>query len=355
MNREPDWTKPGVTEAAPGVHRIPLPLQLHGLQAVNVYAVEDGESLTLIDAGLARSDSLELLGDGLRALGRHLDEVARVLVTHMHGDHYSQAVPIRRAHGSRIAVGEGERANLETLVKATEAGLAREAETSKLLLAGGNDLVKQFATALRVADLQEAYEWPDDWLDDQEQIQMPERLLQVIATPGHTQGHVVFHDAGNQLLFAGDHILPWITPSIGYEPVPAPSPLADFLSSLARVRRMPDAKLLPAHGPVVESAHARIDELIDHHEQRLEAVAKVLEQGAETGVDVARQLQWTRRNRSLGELDLFNQYLAINETLAHLEVLNARGWADRRTRNDGAHVYTVDYSLQRGVQDVDSP
>ena len=60
----------------------------------------------------------------------------------------------------------------------------------------------------------------------------------------------MFADETADLLFAGDHVLPRITPSIGFEPAPPTSPLADFLTSLELIRSRPDAALLPAHGPV---------------------------------------------------------------------------------------------------------
>ena len=77
----------------------------------------------------------------------------------------------------------------------------------------------------------------------------------MVATPGHTRGHVVFVDAAAELLFAGDHVLPHITPSIGFEAVPGPLPLGDYMDSLRLVRELPDRRLLPAHGPVSPSVH----------------------------------------------------------------------------------------------------
>ena len=83
------------------------------------------------------------------------------------------------------------------------------------------------------------WESPDNWLEDEETIVASSRELAVIETPGHTRGHVVFHDRAAELLFAGDHVLPAITPSIGFEPVLSSNPLGDFLGSLARVRECP--------------------------------------------------------------------------------------------------------------------
>ena len=75
-----------------------------------------------------------------------------------------------------------------------------------------------------------------------------DRTLAVVATPGHTQGHVVFVDAAAGLLFAGDHVLPHITPSIGFEPVPVELAAGRLPHSLRLVRELPDRRLLPAHG-----------------------------------------------------------------------------------------------------------
>ena len=99
------------------------------------------------------------------------------------------------------------------------------------------------------------------------------RALEVVETPGHTRGHVVFYDTPSSLLFSGDHVLPTITPSIGFEPAMTDDPLGAFLDSLAIVRARPDAMLLPAHGPVVPSAHDRVDELVEHHRVRLDRCA----------------------------------------------------------------------------------
>jgi glyoxylase-like metal-dependent hydrolase (beta-lactamase superfamily II) len=49
-------------------------------------------------------------------------------------------------------------------------------------------------------------------------------------------------------MFAGDHVLPRITPSIGFEQNAAGLPLRDYLDSLKLVRDLPDRRLLPAQG-----------------------------------------------------------------------------------------------------------
>jgi glyoxylase-like metal-dependent hydrolase (beta-lactamase superfamily II) len=103
------------------------------------------------------------------------------------------------------------------------------------------------------------WELPDAWVKDEEAFILPGGgALRAIHTPGHTAGHTVFLDEENRLLFGGDHVLPHITPSIGYEQVPSPQPLRDFIDSLERLASLPDAMLLPGHGPTGASVPGRL-------------------------------------------------------------------------------------------------
>ncbi len=330
-----DWTRPGVYRCAPDVYRIPLPLPMDGLRAVNVYAVRHDAEITLIDAGWAIPQARELLGAGLAELDAGFPEVRRFLVTHIHRDHYTQAVAVRRAFGTRVALGTGERRGLETINDPDQPEAPIMA--TRLRRAGG-DAVLAKLQGLRSPHLDMA-DWaaPDEWIADGERLIVGNRTLVAVETPGHTRGHMVFADEAADIMFCGDHVLPRITPSIGLEPDPKVSPLADFLSSLELVRKRPDARMLPAHGPVGMRVHERIDELIAHHAKRLDATLAALDEGRTTAYAVAGVLAWTRHERTLAELDPFNEMLATLETMAHLEVLVERGIATRTVQDGVAH------------------
>jgi glyoxylase-like metal-dependent hydrolase (beta-lactamase superfamily II) len=322
-----DWTEPGAFEVAPGVHRIPLPLPNDGLRAVNVYAVTDGDGLVLVDAGWNIPEAADLLAGALATMDCGLGDIRRFLVTHVHRDHYTQAVEIRRSHGTPISLGVGERGSLEVMRQANRR--AFEPQLRQLERCGAAKLVEEITSTWGGVDGPEAdrsiWELPDDWLRTGPLTLDAGRELQVVETPGHTIGHVVFHDPAAAILFAGDHVLPTITPSIGFEAVLSPDPLGAFLESLATVRAMPDAQLLPAHGHVAPSVHERIDQLVDHHGRRLDEAEAVVGQGVPTAFGVAGQLRWTRRQHHLEELDPFNRMLATTETGAHLDLLAAQG------------------------------
>lgn len=305
------------------MYRIPLPLPGDHLKAVNVYAIADGDQVVMIDGGWALAEAEELLSESLGRIGYGLGDVREFLVTHVHRDHYTQAIAVRRAFGTPVAVGAGERACLTAVRTATV-----HPDIASLHRAGAAALSDLLADWHGERDLTN-WEDPDRWLLDGVDLELRTRTLRVIATPGHTRGHVVFLDAAANTLFAGDHVLPHITPSIGIELARPRSPLRDYLDSLRLVRALPDARLLPAHGPATASAHARIDELLDHHEERLMATAEAVENGAGTGFEVANAITWTRRRRRFDELDTFNQMIAVHETMAHLEVLVERAWLAR--------------------------
>jgi glyoxylase-like metal-dependent hydrolase (beta-lactamase superfamily II) len=331
------WSEPGIEEVAPGVHRVPLPLPNDGLRAVNVYAIGTEDGLVLIDAGWDLPESRQLLEQALGSIGAGLDDVRRFLVTHVHRDHYTQAVAVRRDLGTHVALGIGERPTLELLHDGARSPLATQVD--QLRHCGAADVARQWAERMagHRVDLTQ-WEAPDTWLEPGWVPLSGGRTLEAVHTPGHTAGHLVFHDVDAGLLFAGDHVLPTITPSIGFEPVLSPDPLAAFLRSLELVLRRPDALLLPAHGPVAPSVHARVDELIAHHGRRLDETEAAAQAGAHTALEVARGLRWTRRAHRLDDLDPFNAMLAIFETGAHLDLLVAQGRL-MRTELDGVRHY----------------
>jgi glyoxylase-like metal-dependent hydrolase (beta-lactamase superfamily II) len=316
------------------VFRIGLPLPNDPLREVNVYAIRDGQGLTLIDGGWALDECFAALEKAVDSIGYDLAAISRFLVTHIHRDHFTLALRVRRLFGAKVAIGIGERPSFGQLQAGRHDGPFR--------------LLQRWGAATLAASLtpdegrgpeSEPYAEPDEWIEGPADVVLPSgRTLSAIPTPGHTNGHVVYVDISAGLLFAGDHVLPSITPSIGYEPVRPPHPLRDYLQSLERILLLPDLRLLPAHGPVTRSSHERAQQLREHHETRLAATLAALDPAGSSAYEVARRLAWTRRSRSFEELDGLNRALAVSETAAHLDVLIARGLLQAR-QEGGADVY----------------
>jgi len=328
------WLEEGAHPVAPGVYRIPLPLPFDGLRAVNAYAIEAADGLVMIDSGWLLDATKEQLERSLGKIGAGFGDIRQFLVTHIHRDHYTQAIGLRRIFGTKVALGADERHSLDIILGDSAAD--RSPQAGRLARAGAHELMMAMAEAgMQPPPRDAGYEEPDEWITAGQVYDLGSRRLKAIATPGHTRGHVVFADPQAGLLFAGDHVLPHITPSISLEAAPQELPLHDYIESLLLVRRMPDMTLLPAHGPVAPSVHARVDELLDHHDSRLAAMLAVLADGPFTAYEVAHAVTWTTRNKTYGELDLMNRMLAVGETLSHLDVLVARGLAIAATDDSG--------------------
>ena len=335
------WTEPGVEDLGGGVYRIPLPIPIDGLKAVNIYAIADDQGIDLIDAGIALVRARERLTGGLRQIGYELGDIRNFFVTHIHIDHYSLAVELRQTLRNVITLGEGERANIAALHDMAR-GRSHRIFGGDLYRLGAAELAPVLAAQQhrRVPRFTE-WEEPDRWLADGTELDLRSRTLRAVHTPGHTRGHVVFHDAAAKIMFAGDHVLPHITPSIGFEAAPHRLALSDYLSSLRRTLALPDARLLPAHGPVTGSTHDRVNELLAHHDLRLAETRQAVQAGHATAYEVAKAIKWTHGQRLFSELDPVSQFLAANETAAHLEVLTIRGQLTHEVSAEGVDLYQM--------------
>jgi glyoxylase-like metal-dependent hydrolase (beta-lactamase superfamily II) len=338
------WAEPGVEDLGGGLYRIPLPLPGDALTAVNVYAMTGDDGVDLIDAGMALVQARERLTAALGQLGYGLPDSRNFFITHIHQDHYTLAVELRTTLRGQITLGAAERGNMAA-IRDVAAGRSEVGFIEMLAPMGAAGLAAQVRAMMapRLADPQPKLEWsdPDRWLPDGTMLDLPGRTLRAIHTPGHTTGHVVFHDETAALLFAGDHVLPHITPSIGFQPVITRSALQEYLGSLRLMLALPDTRLLPAHGPVQASTHARVHQLLEHHETRLAQTLEAAVAGPVTAFQAAGMLPWTRRKRKLTELDIMNQLLATGETAAHLEVLVLRGQLVRERSAEGIDSYRV--------------
>jgi glyoxylase-like metal-dependent hydrolase (beta-lactamase superfamily II) len=321
---------PPVATAGEGVTAVAVPMPDASLRYAFVYAVECGTALVLVDAGWHDDAALAALEAGLATIGASTADVAGMLVTHVHADHYGLVDAVRRASGAWVAVHPGELALIDYRYRRL-ADL--RAELGRWLARHGapGPVARELRDAVMAgADTVPAVD-PDVLLEDGDRAPVPGRAVHAVHTPGHTPGHLSFHVPGSALLFTGDHVLPRITPNVASTPLSTADPLADFLGSLDRVAALGDVTVLPAHEWAFGDLPARAAEIRAHHDRRLDEVLAVLAGGATTAWEVAGLLTWSR---PLDGFPAFLQRAALGETLAHLVHLANQGRVDRRT--DGA-------------------
>jgi glyoxylase-like metal-dependent hydrolase (beta-lactamase superfamily II) len=181
------------TEVAPGVRRI-----CSG-DVVNLYLVEDGGRVAAIDAGLPPAwDAVkETLGD----MGRTVDDLEAILLTHAHIDHTGFAERARREADVTVYAPEGERELLDHQLKPakserTPLPYLKHASTRKLIF----EVARSGAWQSRPIRDYVTFTGGDELAD------VPGRP-RVVATPGHTFGHASLHFADRDVLFTGDSLV----------------------------------------------------------------------------------------------------------------------------------------------------
>jgi len=259
-----DAPQPRLAEVAPGIRvlalRTPtLPPAAH----TNVYLVGPPVGpVAVVDPGSPYPDQQAVLD-------RVLDElpIARVLLTHHHGDHVGGAAALAARWNVPIAA--------------------------------------HAATARRLAGRVTV----DEHLEDGDCV----HGAIAVHTPGHAEGHLVF-EVGEASI-AGDMVAGIGTILID----PDEGDMAEYLASLERMRARTPRILLPAHGPVIRDGHAKLTEYLAHRRMReqrvsaaLAAAPRSLQQIVEVVYSDTPRVLWGLAERSL---------------LAHLAKLSREGVA----------------------------
>lgn len=328
-----------MTEVLPGVHLLRLPLTNSPLKWVNGYLLKADDGWVLVDCGWDMPDVMEALTAQVTGLGAKLDDIRTLVITHYHADHYGMAATLLGVTRARMLMHrldwlfvQEELTDFEKAMQRLAAWLRQNGAPREMI---GNE-------QRRAADMfgRYAVRAPDVELEDDHRIGVGQHEFRVIWTPGHTGGHICLHDAERRILLSGDHVLDPISPNVSLSRANMGNPLGDYLDSLRKVGALEADLVLPAHGEPFSGLQRRVQELLIHHDQREREMLDALRRGARTGTEVAFALPWTRRRRSLDELPLGQQRMAITETLAHLEELRSRDLAARVER-DGAVLYAL--------------
>jgi glyoxylase-like metal-dependent hydrolase (beta-lactamase superfamily II) len=309
-------------EIIPGLYQLKVPIPNNPIGYVLPYLIETPGGYTIIDPGWNADESVMSLKRQLGELGLSFRDLKRVIVTHIHPDHYGMAGRIRQECGAEVVTHEREVEFIRT----------RYTNPGPLLNLMGDWLAKHGIPTEERHDLQyssmparrfvEATE-PDWTLEDGECLKMGKLEFRVIWTPGHSPGHVCFYEADQQLMLTGDHILPTISPNVSLHPQSEDDPLGDYLRSVKKLRGLPTKKVLPAHEYSFDDLEARLDELERHHDHRLQEMIDAIRGGADTAYAIARHVTW-----ATGEFDEFNAWTrraAVGETLSHLRYLANEG------------------------------
>ncbi|WP_157509365.1 MBL fold metallo-hydrolase [Glaciibacter superstes] len=315
-----DRVLPPVECVRDGVWSIPIPFLDNPMRYTLSYLLLGHEGAVLVDPGADSEVGWRHLGAGLRQAGLAVTDLTGIVATHYHSDHLGMAERLRETSGAWLALGEHEVRDVSS-----DDAIAIAADRNQLAVWGvrGGMLHKLTVTSEKVAGLR-GLALPDLRLADGQLLPAPGLCVRVIATPGHSPGHVCLIDEARGLIFSGDHVLPRISPHVTFETPGPANPLADYFASLERIGFEDDMEVCPAHEYRFTGMRRRVKQLVEHNLRRAAEVLEVLdERSPRTVWEIAQHLTWSRGWDSLQALSL---RLALSETASHVVYLQSRGY-----------------------------
>ncbi len=312
----------GLSALWPGIRALRVAMPGGHIPYSLCYLIEDARGgLHIVDPGWSSDDNWASLARALAASGHTVDDIASVVVTHLHPDHLGMADRVRAASGATLVLHEREQAALQAM-----AGRAPAESPEHRFDAWGvppDRLAELDVTAGRPP--MDAPQGADVLVTDGEVLDIPGRAIQAVLTPGHTPGHICLVDAHDGLVFTGDHVLPTIHPGLGLGGETATNPIGDYLGSLERIAEFDDLEVCPGHEYVFRGLAARCATTAEHHLRRSREVATRLRiDGDPTVWQVASELTWTAGWANLNGFYLLS---ALAQTAMHLEFVRSEASA----------------------------
>jgi len=329
---------PGETfEVAPGVRWIRMALPF-ALDHINLWLLRDTidgvDGWTVVDCCIAHDASRaqweQIFAERLEGL-----PILRVIVTHMHPDHIGLADWLCR------------RWNAPLWISSTDYHVARVLSSAGDTLAGGDAAADFFAShgladphvlaTIRgrtnyYANMVPSVPGSFVRMLDGATVSIGGRAWRCITGYGHAPEHIALYCEELNALLGGDMMLPRISTNVSvYAGEPEANPLRLFLDSIERFKSLPvDALGLPSHGKPFRGIHRRVEQLQEHHRDRL---AELLEACTARPHSAAEGLPILFKRA----LDVHQMTFALGETVAHLHLLRFEGLLQRRKGEDGVY------------------
>ena len=308
---------PTVQTLPAGIEHLALPTSFP-VGPINCYLLVD-DPLTMVHPGMVFANSTELVPSALARHGHRISDVAHVVVTHGHPDHFGAAGWITARSDAVVVAGRPEAPKLLGVRHGDEMralvellGVPEHVRGSFAdFYDGVRDLTRPIAASRLLL------------LDDGDRLRAGGRHWHAHITPGHAVGHLSLYDDTDRTLLSGDHLLACITPNPVLEPDPSSSDgrrrsLVEYLASLDRFCRLDPVTVLPGHGPPFTDVQTLTRAMRSHHLDRAgEILAVVRGAGEPTAFELAKAM--------FPDITGFTIMLGISEVIGHLDLLEADG------------------------------
>lgn len=300
----------------PDLYRITLPMPFR-LRHVHIHALVHDDKVALFDTGMNIPESFQALDEALARLGKTTRDIDQVFLTHFHADHCGIAGRIQEISGAVVRMSATDERRLQ--YNSRQEDLVERVRTFYLgqgLPQKAMDTLVKLMAVFRKATIPFRV---DHHLEPHDRHTLGNRSFEVIPAPGHTSGQMCYHFPEEQILLAGDHVLPDITPNLSPDIFMLDyRPLRSFLQSLDAIRDLPVRMVYPAHGDPFPDLVKRVDEIKEHHAERTQLIVRAIRGKEKTAFEVSGDIFGT-------DLPEFDQFLALSETYVHIVELMDNG------------------------------
>lgn len=300
-----------ITRHTDTITQIKVPLSFP-LRWVNSYLIRGSNGYTLIDPGLHTQESEACWADTMKEMKITFKDIEQVVLTHHHPDHYGLSGWFQAQSNAPVYLSEpsnqlvirlwGEQ---QTLTQELHLFFLRHGMDPSLAV----QMIPHMDSFIPLVSPQPQI----TVINEGNQIRLGDTDYRCILTSGHATGHLCFYNATSQIMFCGDQVIPQISPNVSYIPNHDPNPLLSFMDSLELLTHYEVSKAYPGHRDPFDTFAARVEEIIEHHEQRLIKITNLLEHPI-TAFEMCNLLFGNK-------LPIHQLRFAMGETIAHLVYL----------------------------------
>jgi len=323
-----------IEEVLPNMYKIEIPLPQSPLKALNSYVIKGEGRFLIIDTGWDREECLYEMLSNLERLNVDLTRTD-FFITHLHADHLGLVANLATAT-STVYFNQKE-----VSIRKSDTYPNRWRDYAKLYKSHGfpsPELEKALqGNPGRRYGLKQNVDFCT--LKEDDVVEIGDYSFRCIETPGHSPGHMCLYEAEKKVLISGDHILLDITPNITVW-LWMQNPLKEYLVSLDKVYPLDVKLVLPGHRNVWNDHRARITQLKEHHQARLDEILHALGDGEKTAFQVAPYVSWDIDYSSWEQFPPTQKWFAVGETIAHIYYLEENNIIERRT-NEGNIVFSL--------------
>lgn len=307
-----------------------MPLPQNPLKSINSYIIKGKRNL-VIDTGMNRQECEESLINALSELNIDLN-MTDFLITHMHADHsgligklstIDSTVYFTKEDAPYILYSDWDNFWDQEAEYAKKYGFPIDSLLNAIKKHPG------YKYAFRGKLLGKV-----KLIEDKEVLNYGGLELVTIKTPGHTKGIVCLYEPSKKLFFSSDHVLLNITPNISaaYE---NDNPLKQYLDSLEKVYNLKVELVLPGHRKLFSNLQKRIDELKNHHKERLNEILNILDYKIpKNAYEIASNMHWDIKYKAWEDFPIPQKWFAHSEAIAHLLYLLEQNKVERILIND---------------------